>query len=267
MLAADIVIISQKVSQAWVIKTKIWIDRIGSQSNKVVIVSELPRLSEAPLHWQWIETQELGPFQKRKIGFQNCTSPLVLFFDFDTWIDSENLELLFAQARELSVPTLLRGSYLSPVGTSQAGRAYNEICDAWVRSDPLHFLGGAFALWQAPFSEAIWAENSCLGGEEEIFSERWVRNGLALWDSISFCTWHASHSSSWWFFKRAYLHGKNKNWKGSKSRQLSFGALFMEKDYGFRFWILLHFAGLAFGAGVFLLKKTARKAPLRLARA
>ena len=263
----DLILTTQKTSSAWIEKTKTWTEDLADLIQKVIVVSEVSRPFDAPLSWEWIQTNAPGPFQKRRLGFYSATSELAIFFDFDTWMDRNNLRHLLSQTENLSQPTLFRGTYRSPAGTRCAGRAYNELCDMWVKASDYRFLGGAFALWRAPRLDSLWADITGLGGEEQVFSDLWKARGFGHFPLISFFNWHASESSVGWFLRRAYLHGQNKNWVSPDETSLSLKALFAKKNLAIRFWLLLHCLGLSLGAGAFLLKNKIRKAPATLAKA
>lgn len=145
---------------------------------------------------------------RRFLGFSLAEAPCVLFLDDDCWIDARILIRLADKMKNVDDQTLVAGAYISPPALGKAGRAFNDLCNEWLRNGT-HFLAGAFCLPNSDFMHALtFGEEGENGGAEDRMANEIRAMGGEIEFYGAFCVSHESEKTYLQFVERAFTQGR-----------------------------------------------------------
>lgn len=226
-----------------------------------LVISSGQRKDKLQLCLQSVQAQSKAPCEililqdappRRLEGFRRAQGEWVLFLDEDVVLpDSEWLRRLSDFLTESASLIVVGGSYRRDRG-SYGSRAYNFICDNWLRAGFAHetaqglvesqnLLGGVFALNKTipPYSLA---ENlpPFWGGEDTLLFRHLRSQGVPAYYCPSMDVWHFGSSSLKHFLSRAFVQGQHRHKYGLKTQKPHWSKAFRAKDLVYIPLLILH---------------------------
>lgn len=219
--------------------------------------------------YEWIITNSsdgAGVNQKRNAGASRARGEYLLFIDDDCLLKENALSLFYQKARNTKNKKIWTSTYEDTIDLGYWGKAYNQTCNLWVKTNPFGLLGGCIFLAKKDFLEIGGFENRIVTGADDAFFAKKAFSKNFEIEVEPAQVLHACHNSFRRFMFRSLRQGiQSLRWNVSApmaSKRSYLKSLSQETPYSLWPGVLFHLAGTVIGRGFASLIRNPFKRPV-----